>query len=150
MIKKLEKEKEKPKYDIIGKKYEETKQKYYLILKSNEDLKSKNKEMKEKEILLQINISDLKNQNKEFREKNLLLVAGKEKIYEENLLLKKIPILVGLNNIGATCYMNATLQCLSNTDELTKYFFNKFKYDVNDNNKIMSNAYYNVIKNLWN
>ena len=46
--------------------------------------------------------------------------------------------------------MNATLQCLSNTDELTKYFLNKFKFDANDNNKIMSNSYYNVIKNLWN
>ena len=66
------------------------------------------------------------------------------------MLLKKIPILVGLNNIGATCYMNATLQCLSNTDELTNFFLNKFKFDANDNNKIMSNAYYNVIKNLWN
>jgi len=46
--------------------------------------------------------------------------------------------------------MNATLQCLSNTDELTKYFLNKFKYDLNDNNKIISNAYYNIIKKLWN
>jgi len=46
--------------------------------------------------------------------------------------------------------MNATLQCLSNTDELTKYFLSKFKYDESDNNKIISNAYYNVIKNLWN
>ena len=146
----MEKEKEKPKYDFIEKKYEETKQKYYLLLKSDEDLKSKNKEMKLKEILLLKNISDLKNQNKEITEKNLLLVKENEKIYEEILFLKKIPILVGLNNIGATSYMNATLQCLSNTDELTKYFLNKFKYNANDNNKIMSNAYYNVIKNLWN
>ena len=39
------------------------------------------------------------------------------------LLLKKIPILAGLDNIGATCYMNATLQCLSNIDELTNFFW---------------------------
>ena len=60
----------------------------------------------------------------------------------------KEPILIGLNNIGATCYMNATLQCLSNTKKLTDYFLNDFKNG--DPNKIMTNEYYKVIKNLWN
>ena len=60
----------------------------------------------------------------------------------------KEPILIGLNNIGATCYMNATLQCLSNTKKLTDYFLNNFKNG--DPNKIMTNEYYKVIKNLWN
>ena len=59
----------------------------------------------------------------------------------------KEPIFVGLNNIGATCYMNATLQCLSNTKKLTDYFLHNFKND--DPKKIMSNEYYKVIKNLW-
>ena len=59
------------------------------------------------------------------------------------------PILIGLNNIGATCYMNATLQCLSNTDKLTKFFLNKYIYKPNNKNKIMSNEYYIVIKHLW-
>ena len=150
LVKKLEKEKEKPKFDLIEKKYEEIKQKNYLLLKSNEDLKSQNKELKKKEIQLQKNISDLKKQNKEIVEKYKLFEKDNKKVDEKYLLLKKIPILVGLKNIGASCYMNATLQCLSNTDELTKYFLNKFKYNVGDNNKVISNAYYNVIKNLWN
>ena len=59
----------------------------------------------------------------------------------------KEPILVGLNNIGATCYMNATLQCLSNTKKLTEYFLNKFKYD--NAKKLISNEYYKLLKNLW-
>ena len=41
--------------------------------------------------------------------------------------------------------MNSTLQCLSNTDELTKYFLNEFKYEPNNSKKIMSNEYYNLI-----
>ena len=32
--------------------------------------------------------------------------------------------LIGLRNIGATCYMNATLQCLVNIKELTNYLLN--------------------------
>jgi ubiquitin C-terminal hydrolase len=60
------------------------------------------------------------------------------------------PIKVGLNNIGATCYMNATLQCLSNTDKLTDYFLKEYVKEPNKDNKIMVNAYYEVIKALWN
>ena len=60
------------------------------------------------------------------------------------------PILIGLNNIGATCYMNSTLQCLSNTEELTDYFLKDFTKEQNNNNKIISNAYYNLIQSLWN
>ena len=59
------------------------------------------------------------------------------------------PILIGLNNIGATCYMNATLQSLSNTDNLTNYFLNEYNYEPYNKKKIMSNEFYIVIKNLW-
>ena len=55
----------------------------------------------------------------------------------------------GLNNIGATCYMNATLQCLFYTSELTNYFLNQFKYNPYDKSKLISNEYYKVVKNLW-
>ena len=57
------------------------------------------------------------------------------------------PILVGLNNIGATCYMNATLQCLSNTNKLTEHFLKIYK---DDPNKKMAHEYYKVLQNLWN
>ena len=46
--------------------------------------------------------------------------------------------------------MNATLECLSNINELTKYFLDEYTFDPNDKNKVMSNEYYEVIKNLWN
>ena len=46
--------------------------------------------------------------------------------------------------------MNATLQCLSNTTLLTDYFLETYKYDPEEEDKIISNEYYNLIKNLWN
>ena len=59
------------------------------------------------------------------------------------------PILIGLNNIGATCYMNSTLQALSNTNDLTEYFLNQYKYDKNDLTKIMANEFYKLLLSLW-
>ena len=72
--------------------------------------------------------------------------------------LKK-PTLVGLQNIGATCFMNATLQCLSQTERLTKYFLDEEHLPTIINNNIalkdpngyqLSPAYFELIENLWN
>ena len=90
---------------------------------------------------------DIKKMIDEFLQKEINYKL-KLKKYEDIIADYRDPILVGLNNIGATCYMNATLQCLSNTKKLTEYFLKEFK---NDNlNKIMTNEYYKVIKNYNN
>ena len=61
---------------------------------------------------------------------------------------------VGLKNVGATCYMNATLQCFCNI----KKFVNFFKYKLNEemiskiNSKIQQNltiSFKYLIENLW-
>ena len=57
---------------------------------------------------------------------------------------------IGLANIGATCYMNATLQCFSHTTKLTNYYLEpKKKNFVTSNAKKFSREYYEVIKKLW-
>jgi len=53
----------------------------------------------------------------------------------------------GLDNIGATCYMNATLQCLSNTKKIRDYFLNKYN---NAPNNLMANEFNKLIINLFN
>ena len=103
--------------------------------KNDEKLKLKEKQLKNKSNELLLKDNNLKLKEKELNEK------------EKKLNAKNEPILIGLNNIGATCYMNASLQCLSNTKKLTEYFLKSYKYDPN---KVMANEYYEVIKNLWN
>ena len=41
---------------------------------------------------------------------------------------------IGLSNIGATCYMNATLECFINVDPLTRYLLTESNYNTIINN----------------
>ena len=111
--------------------------------KSNFIMQSRNKEkeIQEKEEKYKQDIIQLK------KDKELLM---QDKInFQKEKELDKLPFLIGLDNIGATCYMNSTLQALSNTEDLTKYFLNEFKYDPHDSTKILTNEYYKVLNHLW-
>ena len=73
-----------------------------------------------------------------------------------SLFLK--PTLIGLVNIGSTCFMNATLQAFSQTKDLTNYFLDEEHWDrIKNNNIALRNkndlqlvpAYLELLKNLW-
>ena len=64
---------------------------------------------------------------------------------------------IGLNNIGPTFYMNATLQFLLHVSELTVYFLSQYpddKNNLNEKNKLIkshgqiSNAFYELVKGV--
>eukprot|EP01022_Parablepharisma_sp_SALTPOND_P005423 TRINITY_DN122425_c0_g1_i1.p1 TRINITY_DN122425_c0_g1~~TRINITY_DN122425_c0_g1_i1.p1 ORF type:complete len:1140 (+),score=119.66 TRINITY_DN122425_c0_g1_i1:139-3420(+) len=63
--------------------------------------------------------------------------------------------LTGLQNVGNTCFLNAGIQCLSNTWELTKYFLEgRYKKEVNVKNKLglqgkMAQVYAQLLRLLW-
>ena len=59
------------------------------------------------------------------------------------------PHLIGLQNIGQTCYMNATLECLSNIEELTLFILNYNFMSSNPLTKPLSIFYWDLLRNLF-
>ena len=96
-------------------------------------------------------IIQLKKELNEFKLKNISNNKNQLKSY-------KTPTLIGLDNIGAICFINSSLQCLSQTKPLTKYFLNQenkvkiFNNNLskNINSDQLSPCYFELIQNLWN
>lgn len=81
--------------------------------------------------------------------------ASKAALYPSHSFINKLRLpRTGLVNFGVTCYVNSTIQCLSATILLSKFFIdNRYRYYVQKNWKgsqgIMPGLYANLIRSLW-
>ena len=63
--------------------------------------------------------------------------------------------LVGLDNLGNTCYISSAIQCLSHTKELVEYgLANRWQHELNTINKLGNGGvfaieFFTLIHSLW-
>jgi ubiquitin C-terminal hydrolase len=70
------------------------------------------------------------------------------KSVKEQKLNVKYPHKTGLQNIGQTCYMNSTIQCLSNIKDLSNYLMSHFgKFDIEK--QPLSVSFSSLVYNLF-
>ena len=66
---------------------------------------------------------------------------------KHNIKIKQAKHALGLENIGATCYMNATIQCFCHVFSLKKYFSNRqiVYQDIYNKNCSLTKEFYGLI-----
>ena len=92
-----------------------------------------------------------KDSNQNIENDNNKVIRKKEKSRTiKSLAHLSLPIdgIIGLQNVGATCYMNATLQCFSNIERLRVYFLDNKSKIKNEKNKL-SSSLLTIFENLW-
>ena len=109
---------------------------------SSQKLNEENESLKKRinNLMQQISQKDIIINNKE---KEIQILKTSQRSDDDQKIIKS----KGLDNIGATCYMNATLQCLSNTKILRNHFLTKFKEVPN---QVISNEFHKLLLNLFN
>ena len=87
--------------------------------------------------------------------KKLCKQIAKEGIIDGEPSTNDIVGLIGLNNLGNTCFMNSALQCIRHVTPLTRYFLSqRYQEDLNNSNPLgtggkLAATYAELLKELW-
>ena len=131
-----------------------------IILQKEDELIKKETNLIEREKEINNKLKENKNlsqNNKESKDERILMPIPQ--VETNPLSSYKKPTLIGLNNMGTTSFMNSTLQCLSQTTDLTNYFLKNSKKGRIINNNLakdnknslqLSPIYLKLIQKLWN
>ena len=97
-------------------------------------------------VVNQINNEEINNKNEINNNNNIQ--SNKEKKILENIFKLGGPHR-GLTNIGATCYMNSSLQCFCHIKKLVQFFkYSQQANNIKDNNNL-SSSFKLLVDNLW-
>ena len=137
----------------------------WKILKSNVNEISNDEEKKNEKRTMQITEdinklldslqkkeSELELKQKQLRERENELNNKLKKINDNQIVtLNKNATTLGLENLGATCYMNASLQCMAHCIEISEKILTWYKYskDNNKKSKILSYSFAEVLDNIY-
>ncbi|MEE6469524.1 hypothetical protein FKM82_008661 [Ascaphus truei] len=121
----------------------------YLTLLDDEDHKLEYLKIQDEQHL----VIEVRNKDMSWPEE-MSFIANSSKIDRHKVPTEKGA--TGLSNLGNTCFMNSSIQCVSNTQPLTQYFTSgTHLYELNRTNPIgmkghMAKCYGDLVQELWN
>ncbi|XP_056905992.1 ubiquitin carboxyl-terminal hydrolase 32 isoform X2 [Takifugu flavidus] len=120
----------------------------YLTLLDDEDHTLENLKIQDEQQL----VIEVRNKDMSWPEE-MSFIANSSKMDRHKVPTEKGA--TGLSNLGNTCFMNSSIQCVSNTTALTDYFLSgRHLYELNRTNPIgmrghMAKCYGDLVMELW-
>ncbi|KAM4627448.1 ubiquitin carboxyl-terminal hydrolase 32 isoform 2-T2 [Polymixia lowei] len=120
----------------------------YLTLLDDEDHTLENLKIQDEQHL----VIEVRNKDMSWPEE-MSFIANSSKMDRHKVPTEKGA--TGLSNLGNTCFMNSSIQCVSNTKPLTDYFISgRHLYELNRTNPIgmrghMAKCYGDLVLELW-